>query len=66
MFPPETSEEDVATAIGLSHEVTLEDIQVVEAIQVSMESGLYEPGPLSPSMNTVSKPFKHGLESVYS
>lgn len=48
MFPPETSAEAMERSIKLSHEVTLEDIQVVEAIQVSMESGVYEPGSLSP------------------
>ena len=59
MFPPETPQESVDEAIGLSHQVTLEDIQVVEAIQISMESGLYEPGPLSPK-------HEHGIEAFQS
>ena len=59
LFPPETTQERVDKAIHLSHQVTLEDIQVVEAIQVSMESGLYEPGPLSPK-------HEHGLDAFQS
>jgi len=59
MFPPETSTEDVQNSIELSRQVTLEDIKVVEAIQVSLESGLYEPGPLS-------QKHEHGIEAFQS
>ena len=56
MFPPKTSKDNVAEALELSHQITLEDIQVVEAIQINMESGTYEPRPLSPK-------HEHGIKT---
>ena len=59
MFPPDTSQESIDEAIGLGHQVTLEDIQVVEEIRISIQSGLYEPDPLSPK-------HEHGIEAFQS
>ena len=56
LFPEHTSEDQVQQSESISAEITKEDIQIVEAIHQNMNSGLYEPGPLSPK-------HEHGIQS---
>ena len=62
MFPPETSQDTVDGAIEHNNHISIDDIQRVESIQLSMESGLYTGYPISQKEKHGIAAFQHWVE----
>lgn len=66
LFPKESTASQREEAQHMSATVTQEDIRIVEAIQQTMNSGIINPGPLSPKHEQGVLAFQQWVQESYS